>query len=279
MTNHSSDSLTGALPGRASRASALLDDVFTEAVTARHVAESLETCRPDEGLAAVTRRMAERGFDVLGVLDERGVVGYVERSDQARGRVGAHLRVFHPSELVADSTPLIELLRRLGSAPRVFVLSKEGVTGIATRGDLQKAPVRAYAFGLITIFEMTLTERIRDLHPDEGWRRWLPAGRLDKAGQLLALRRARNEELDLLECVQLADKQRIVLRSPLFGWLPLKSRVEGLRCFRRLEELRNRLAHGRDLVAGSTWSEVIDTLTMVKDMTDRLERTDQPETS
>jgi hypothetical protein len=43
---------------------------------------------------------------------------------------------------------------------------------------------------------------------------------------------------------------------------------------RRVEELRNRLAHGRDLVAGSTWPEVIETATTEKDLTDRLEDPD-----
>jgi hypothetical protein len=245
--------------------------VFTAAVTARHVSEPLQTCGEGEALAAVTRRMADRGFDVLGVRGDGGIVGYVERSDRPRGRVGAHVRVFHPSELVADSTPLIEVLRRLGGVPRVFVLSSAGVTGIATRGDLQKAPVRAYAFGLVTIFEMTLTERLREVHGEEGWRSWLPAARVEKATEVLALQRTRNEELDLLECLHLADKLRLATRSPLFSRMAFGSGVAARRCFRRVEELRNRLAHGRDLVAGSTWPEVIETVTTVKDLTDRLE--------
>lgn len=69
----------------------------------------------------------------------------------------------------------------------------------------------------------------------------------------------------------LVDRERLALKSPLLGQLFLGSRAAALRHFDRANGLRNRLAHGHDLVTGASWEEVIDTVVLMKRLTDRLE--------
>jgi hypothetical protein len=153
---------------------------------------------------------------------------------------------------------LSELFEYLRDSPRVFVKDQERIVGIVTRGDLQKAPVRMYYFGLISLTEMQLLRIVRSAYPRESWKKLLSSGRLKKANDILFQRKTRNEALDLADCLQICDKLRIVCNIPevqeymrnRFG------KTEGLT--ESIESLRNRLAHAQDLVTGSTWTKVIE---------------------
>jgi hypothetical protein len=71
------------------------------------------------------------------------------------------------------------------------------VSGIITKGDLQKAPLRMWLFGLLSLIEMQLLRLIRTTYPDDTWTQLLSYGRLGKAQQFLEDRQRRNEAIDL----------------------------------------------------------------------------------
>src|SRR5690606_29044313 len=125
-------------------------------------------------------------------------------------------------------------------------------SGIITRADLNKPPVRVYLFGLISLLEMHMAHWIRVEYGNESWRDRLTAARLESAVMLQEERKKRNEEIDLVECLQFCDKRDLVIaHDDLRRRLGLGAKSEGRRLLKRAERLRDLLAHSqRDLVQG-----------------------------
>ena len=96
-----------------------------------------------------------------------------------------------------DSAHLNEVIAALDEVPRVFVRGYWQIAGVITRYELQKAPVRMWLFGMLTLIEMRMTGQIEETYPDEAWSEYLSAARMEGARKLLAERRRRNQDLAL----------------------------------------------------------------------------------
>jgi hypothetical protein len=246
------ESIVGTPPG--------LLDIFEKDIRAEHIVERLSSCRPDSIASEVRARMEQWDFDVLGVQRDGYLIeGYVLREDLTTGCAGDHCRPFPAFELAAESMPLLDVLRVMRDQERLFVVVGNSVWGIITRGDLQKAPVRLLLFGLITSLESQMLGMIRHRHPGEAWTDKLSGGRVGAARLLLQRRQARNEAIDLADCLQLCDKREILTKdAEMLKHLGFSSRRQAIALFERVEALRDRLAHSQDLIAGSSWAEVVD---------------------
>jgi len=231
---------------------------FHTGFTAADIAEYLISYDGNQPAADVRRRMADQDFDVVGLRDDGFVVGYVCREDLADGACSDHLRYFGSDQVAAAETPLRETLLRLGEQPFLFVTSLGAVGGIITRADLQKPPVRMWLFGLITLVEHALGVLIRSRYPEGSWRQHLSETRLHRAERFQAERRRRNESLDLVSCLGLADKGQVLFRDPeLRAQLGMESRSAAKEVVRNMEQLRNSLAHAHDIVSGS-WRTIVN---------------------
>lgn len=223
--------------------------VFTENFSAADIAEPLASF--DASLPAAEARaiMARRRYRVAGVREDGTICGYVRQEELAAGTCGEALHAFEDSEVIAHSLGFPELVLRLDARPQLFVKVLGQVGGIITKTDLQKPPVRMWLFGMITIIEMGLTQLIQAAYPDGSWRQQLSAGRLQKAETLLDERKRRNQDLDLLDCLQFSDRGQIVLRNEaLRAQAGFVSRSRGEQTVKELEALRNNLAHAQDII-------------------------------
>lgn len=235
-----------------------LHRVVGDSLTVRQIAVPLEFYDAGEDAAAVRLKMQGRHFDVAGLRENGSVTGYVRRDDLGKGRCRAFRRTFGPGEVVASTTPLLKCLPLLAARPWVFVLEHTEVNGLATRADLQKPPVRMLLFGLVSLLEGGLAEMVRVCYRPEV----LEAMHgLDEARRLFKSRLGRNEDTDLADCLSLTDKHELLLQvAGLADHFFLGPVREAGRYFKSVEDLRNRLAHARDLVKGSTWEKVITTV-------------------
>ncbi|HEX7051136.1 MAG TPA: CBS domain-containing protein [Longimicrobiales bacterium] len=236
-----------------------------ERINAEHLLEYLYISEEVADAASAKRRMEAYDFDVLGVSDKHGrVYGYIRRDCPPSGSCSDHAIPFHAFDLISESTPIEEVLGHLRTKPRVFVLGGGEVYGIITRGDLQKPPVRIFVFGLITILDMQLTATVRTYFPQDSWCQLLAVRRVNAARKLLEQRVARNEEIDLTDCLQFCDKRDLVLREESARKnLGFQSKASGRQFLIAVEDLRNRVAHGQDLVTGTTWEELIQLIERV----------------
>lgn len=236
-----------------------LRKLFDQNITVRHVAEYLLAFEADSPATAARKYMEDADFDLIGVRHRGIVTGYALRADLSVGTLLDHVRPFDPSDLLSDGAPLLTTLQALRDAPRKFVIVLDHVSGIVTRGDMQKSPVRMWLFGLITLIEMQMLRLIRERYPHESWKKALSPGRLEAASRIFELRKQKKEEgIGLIDCLQFCDKREILLKTSDFVEATgIEAEGSEASCMKRLEQVRDRLAHAQDIVTG-LWPELVD---------------------
>lgn len=252
--------------------------IFEENITVRYLAQPFVFF--DESCAAAEVRTfmdPPRDYDVVGVRKDGLIEGYVNREDLGPGVLNDYLKPFEPDLLLDESASIRDALRLLCEPPhRVYVQVIDRVSGIVTKGDLQKLPVRMWLFGLISLIEMQFLRLIRGGWPDESWKELIsPDQRLVDAQKMLDNRQSRNEKIDLADCLQFCDKREIVLENDkLRTELGFKSKGSGEKTLTQLENLRNNLDHAQDILEGS-WRELFNLVVAAEDILDRAERIDE----
>lgn len=234
-----------------------LRQVFDRSVSVRYIAEPFVSFDAQRQAPDVGSFMEAEDFDIVGVRQNGTVVGYVYRTDLCGGTLEQYVRPFDKQLLLDDWSPLLAVLELLASFPQVFVVVMGEVSGIIMKGDLQKAPVRMWLFGVLSLLEMQFLRLIRAVYPQDTWQEFISAKRLAKAEQLLQERKQRNEAIDLADCLQFADKRTIVLESDFLRHaLSLPSKGKGEKLLKALEYLRDELAHAQDIITGR-WPQLV----------------------
>ncbi len=249
-----------------------LREIFDRTLTVRHLAESFLTFDGPRAALEIRAFMEERNFDVVGVRQNGIVDGYVKRSDLTGGTLEDHLTPFEPHLQVDETTSILGALRLLrDSPPRVFVVVMSHISGIVTKGDLQKAPVRMYIFGVLSLLEMQFLRLIRSALPDDSWKPMLSPKRIDEATKFLKDRRRRNEDIDLADCLQFCDKVTIVTKHPeLRAELGFQSSGKAETLLEKFRKLRDDLMHAQDIITGR-WPELVDLLDRAEQILQRAE--------
>ena len=224
---------------------------------------TLDLCEPlisfDETSSAneVRKMMESRRLEVVGVRLSGLVGGYVDRSELIGGTCGDYLKPFLESQMVQGTLPLADLVLRMKDQRRVFVSILGSVGGIVSRSDLDKPPMRMWLFGIVTLIEMRFTDLIRMSAKTEEWKAFLSPSRFDKAKELYEERIRRNQELELLDCLQLSDKMQIIARNEhLRSMTQFESRSKMDAATKMLEKLRNNLAHAQDIISND-WETIV----------------------
>jgi hypothetical protein len=231
--------------------------VFQEMFCVQDIAEGLPSFDDTADGEHVKSVMVAKELEVVGIRQNGIIAGYVEQSDLRSGYCREVMRPIDDANVVAETLPLAALILRLKDQPRLFVLAFGQVSGVVNRGDVQKPPGRMWLFGMITLLEMRFSRMIEQLCPGDSWTTYLSEGRLEKAQQLLAHRRTRNQHLSLADCLQFADKTSIIARNTQLRSLTrFQSKREIEEIGKQLENLRNSLAHSQDIVAND-WETIV----------------------
>ena len=238
-----------------------LRNLFETGITARAIEEPLQCCAGSDSAPEIREKMRELHFDVIGVRNskDRPVLGYVNACDLDQGPCCEHLQAFSVSDLISDSTPLINVLTLLRDSQRVFILTENSINGIITRADLQKPPVRILLFGLVSLLEIHLSYLVRKFYTNDSWMEKLNKRRIGCVKAMMKQRISRNEKMDLIDCLQFCDKRNLITaHADIRGVLNLESKYSGDRLLKNIEKVRDKLAHSQDIVTGATWEKFID---------------------
>lgn len=245
-----------------------LRSLFEEGITAQAILEPLKSCPIDARASEMREHLDTRDFDVAGVQEAKDgrVIGFVRRENLTDGNVRDHLERFRTRDLVSDSIPLAGIFEVLREQNHVFVVVGPSVRGIITVADLNKPAARIYLFGLVSLLEMHLTFWISRHYEGESWTEVLSPGRLEKARSLLEERKAKKQELGLLDCLQFCDRRDIVLASSeTCETLELEDPSDAKELLKNAEDIRDNLAHSQyDLVEGGSWTDVADVVAGVE---------------
>jgi hypothetical protein len=229
-----------------------------DSLLVRHIAVPLETCKISDDAKAVQRSMEQQNFDVQGATENGVIRGFVRRQDLNTGKCQGALKPFSPADIIASTTPLVDLLPVLRVRPYLFILDRTKLTSLVTRSDLQKSPVRMLLFGLVSLLEMYLLTMVRMCYSGDSFSGRLSPAREAKAKALFANRTQADEEIDLVDCLKLADKYHLLLKVPGFAdFFKLGEAREATKKFKKMEALRDKLAHGQDLTTGPRWEDVL----------------------
>jgi hypothetical protein len=209
-----------------------------------HVATfELKTCEATDDVARVLSNPSLSAFDQIPVRRDGHIVGVLRRMDGIEGKVSERMTHLDGSMLVAAQAPLMSYVRMAAAGPYRLVVGEPGVTGIVTRSDLLKLPVRLLAFTLVAHLEMLLAAIIRcRCGPDDrGWLKLLSDGRRQKLEE--KRRKLRAEKLDppLLELTEFCDKRVAVAKLLALGG-DFTEQVQAI------EKLRNPVAHAATYV-------------------------------
>lgn len=232
--------------------------VFAQGFVARDIAEPLVSFDVGTAASEIVAIMDKRNYDVVGVRREGAVVGYVDRDGLCGASCGQHVRPIDDAVVISEFAPLADVVLKLAESPRLFVRIMGTVGGIITLNDLQKPPVRMWLFGMITLLEMRTTRLIELKCPGDSWKQFLSEGRVQKAEALLEERRRRNQDLNLIDCLQISDKGQIIARNEEIRILTrMSSRRQVEEAVKMLESLRNNLAHAQDIIA-CDWETIVN---------------------
>lgn len=242
-------------------------------ISVRYIAENLASFDAGNEWANVKAFMAEHDYDIVGIRKNGVVVGYIDKTDFDDVTCNRH-RDFNESDIIPDSTSLIEvfkLLRDRPNFPILFIKYLDQVSAIVTKGDLQKAPVRMWLFSLVTMLEMNMLRTIRIYHPEDSWKVFLSELRLEKASACHQLRISKNESIDLADCLQFCDKSTILVKSEkIRNVLHFESIQSAKKILKDSENLRNLVAHAQDILCDN-WPSIVDTAEQIENLLEELE--------
>ncbi len=230
--------------------------VFTTAFSAREIAQPLRSFDIERPVHELVALIEQYDLEVAGLRRDGVCVGYLRPGAREARGIEELLRTFDPAQVLQGDASLSEVIRVLTRYDFCFVTAMGDVAGAITRGDMQQPVVRMWLFGIITLMELELLERIWALWPDGSWTQLLSEGRLNKAHALLEERRRRGQHVDLADCLQLSDKAQILMEDEqqraAFGLL---TKGAAKRVIKDLESLRNNLAHAQDIVTHD-WPQI-----------------------
>jgi hypothetical protein len=224
--------------------------LFMETISARDLADPIpwfDVARPGPDVA---QALDAQGAPVAGVRRDGLPAGYVRRDRLGEGPCGDAMQPFLAGQVLAGDAPIADVVQVLARHEVCAVALLGQVAGVVARRHLNDPVARMWLFGLVTMIELRLAERIRSLWPDDEWRARLSPVRLQKAQALAAERARRGQPAPLLDCLQFADKAQLLTSDPQQrALLGFESKGAASQAIRDLESLRNNLAHAQDIVA------------------------------
>lgn len=250
-----------------------LRSLYEQNITVNSIAETLDTCHLLEDANQIKNMMVTKDYDILGVEENGVVIGFVVREELQEGICKDYYRSFHPTELVSESTSLLHTLFIFKEKQRIFILEGNRITKVVTLADLQKPPIRMLLFGLISLLEMHLYRIINDYFPNDSWKQHLNPKRIQFAEDLFSLRKSKNEAIQLSDCLQICDKRDIVLNEDsLRNLLGIENKTKGKVFFKKLEELRNNLAHSQNIHTEDSWNDMFSLIEQTENLLEECEK-------
>lgn len=213
---------------------------------------SFKTCRMDEDLARVVERNVE-SFDYFPVVDaaedaRETIIGLIDlvpymHGVPPQGMVKDRMRRLSEDNLIgADASILVFVMEADRHRCRLVVSGSE-ISGLVSLSDLQRLPVRAGLFAMITHAEITMASAIRrEFNGSDAWIERLSPGRQSKIKEEKQKSATEDTFVDSLLFTQFADKTTIIRKSPLFK----ESKTAFEADMQVVQKLRDQVAHAND---------------------------------
>ena len=215
----------------------------------------LMTCVPDETLSVVKARNTEP-YDFLPVVvpgdgQQDQIIGLFDAArffdgGPGEGRIEEHYAPLSEDYLIGADASILDFVLDVDKKPCRLVVSGPDIVGLVSLSDLQKLPVRAALFALITGFEIAMFDAIkRGFANDEDWKGHLSDGRQEKIDEEIVQSLKGDGFVDALLFTQFCDKSEILLK----GFQLPESKTAFGKKLKQIQALRDNLAHANEYAA------------------------------
>ena len=222
---------------------------------------SFKTCRTDEDLARVVERNVE-SFDYFPVVDaaedaKETIVGLINlvpfmHGETPQGMVRDRMRRLSEDSLIGADASILAFVMGADQHRCRLVVSGSEISGLVSLSDLQRLPVRAALFAMITHAEITMASAIRrEFNGSDAWIERLSLGRQSKIEEEKKKSAIEDTFVDSLLFTQFADKTTIIRKSPLFN----ESKTAFEADMQVVQKLRDQLAHANDYASTRATAE------------------------
>jgi hypothetical protein len=230
--------------------------LFEEQVTVLTIAENLWIFSKEH----YQEQMEQLNFHAAFVIEDGKYFKY-DAGDEGLSLVEDH-------DWMDLNTPLLVAFRMILQQRRYFIKNEEGEPAyIVTRTDLDKIAMRIGLFGLISLFETHMKDLIRTYIST--WEEAISEKRLGQARSLYEWKKARKEEIDLVQCLQFGDLGTVFSKQQRFKvFFPDYSRDRWVDMLNALGKLRDALAHSQAHL-GFSWEEIDEMIIFIRGIIDR----------
>jgi hypothetical protein len=216
---------------------------------------ALKTCSLKDEIAQVITGNIEQ-YDYLPVIktgcgEGEGIAGllfakaFLADVDLV-GTVEDHFRPLSEDLLIGADSSILDFIIDADLKPCRLVVSGARIFGLVSLSDLQRLPVRAALFALVTGFEITMMEAIRRWFENEDdWMNSLSDNRREFLNEQKKKSFSQDGLINSLLFTQFADKKRLVtMRYP-----GQRSKASLKDILDKVEKLRDFVAHANDYAA------------------------------
>jgi len=229
---------------------------------------------PETSLGAVLEELSTCGESDPWCLvrDEQRVYGWLVQEDDVffqgslDSAAGEEATPIIPEVMLSASTSLLELPALFLKHYCYFVLTGNEITHLVSFQDMDRLPMRLCLFSLVMQLESKLLELLSiDWSSLERYLACLPPARLKKAQDLCREKYKHETPPRLLLCTTFVDKKQLLRHVPgIMSKLPFHSKNEIDQAFKRIETVRNQIAHGDSVMlvlsSPEKFSDFIDEL-------------------
>ena len=230
---------------------------YNDIFTAKDLAEPLLSFDAETSMARVQKLHGEHRHPVATIRVDGEVNGYFTLNNLSGKRTcGSVSRPFSPDQVLSGDAGFAEVVHVLTRHDYCFVSLLGQIQGVIGREDTNKPYMRMWLFGIITLTEMRITDLIKKHFGLNDWQNLIPTARLE-AAKTMQLEKARiNQQSELIDCLQLADKGLLLINDvELLSRLGFNSKNAAKKVVKQFQSLRNNLAHAQD-ISTYDWAQI-----------------------
>lgn len=201
--------------------------------------------RPDQLYSEIGVHPLYGQVDYVGVEADGFIIGVAINPGPADAKLSDCMVNITEDMIASADTCLLDLVQADWTKSDFFlVIDSSKFTGIVTKADLNKQPIRVSVFELLSIYEQLLTDRLEVcLAGDDSWLQDLSESEVTRLESQFEREQRAGLELTLISCAALGLKVQV-------AW----KRLEELHSFERADvdritKLRNTVSHGKPLIS------------------------------
>jgi hypothetical protein len=226
-----------------------------------------DACTWNSDPASILSKMNAANYDLMPLIENKAFIGYVERKIlEQTNEIRTAYKEITVEKIVSADTAITDMINLFQNSRFFFVLEGNDLVGLVTYSDLNKSPVRALIFILISKFEFLLLQQIKNNYENSlSWFNKLDRKRQNKISNIFENKKKADADTVIEDCLNLGDMICILEQDEDFrsriGYLSKSSCEKELGC---LDDLRNRTMHPSD--------SLIDSYDDVAKLGERVER-------